>query len=153
MEPVELMNIKSDFSVCAWRQNGRNERSGAIERFLVLSKIYTYWNLTVLALSASCYHLLYVTYNETCMLQLHLWDDLSVKWKSVVDTRNPILESSFLAENCWCKCVKPGRKRSKLPRGGQRRLLIASSDLLERDCLKVPKAPRQSLITSLGPWE
>lgn len=147
MESVELMNIKSDCSLCAWRQNGRKERSVVIERFCV--KIYTYWNITEPALSASSHHPLYVTSNGNCMLfTIVLYEATSIKWKPVVDKRNTVLEPSFLAENCWCKYVKPGRKRSKVPRGDQRRSLTASNNFMERDCLKIPRAPRQSLIPS-----
>lgn len=147
MESVELMNIKSDCSLCAWRQNGRKERSVVIERFRV--KIYTYWNITDLALSASCHHPLDVTSNGNCMLfTIVLCEATSIKWKPVVDKRNTVLEPSFLAENWWCKYVKPGRNRSKILRGGQRRSITASNNLMERDCLKIPRAPRQPLIPS-----
>lgn len=118
-----------------------------IERFR--AKIHTYWNIRDPALSASCHHPLYVTSNGNCLLfTIVLYEATSIKWKPVVDKRNTVLEPLFLAENCWCKYVKPGRKRSKVPRGGQRRSLTASNNLMERDCLKIPRAPRQSLIPS-----
>lgn len=100
MESVESMNIKSEFSLCAWRQNGRKERSVAIEGLCAGQNVYA-----ETAQSWPCHLLpppLYTTCNGTytsLTVALNATpDDLAIKREPVVARRNSIVEHFFVEE-------------------------------------------------------